>query len=267
MVVVDAEKVAPASDEDAGRCIAGASTSAWACSGVESGGKARRMIVRKLEVGTERAPLLVVDDFVSNADDLIDYAAAQTFTVQGRYYPGIRCVAPPSYQHFLLTTLGSAMLECLGVARGSLRLAMCHYSLVTTPADRLELLQRIPHVDSVAKTGLASIHYLCRTDLGGTAFYRHRATGFESLDAARNESYLRTLEAECAGPNAPRSAYINGDTPLFAQIGKQDCVFNRLLIYRRNVLHSGCIASDFVPDANPRTGRLSINSFIDLLPA
>jgi len=225
------------------------------------------MIVRKLEVGAERSPLLVVDDFVPNADALVDYAAAQTFSVQGRYYPGIRCVAPESYQQFLLTTLGNAMLECLGVARGSVRSSMCHYSLVTTPPERLELLQRIPHVDSVATNGLASIHYLCRKDLGGTAFYRHRATGFESLDAARHERYLRTLEAECSGPHAPGAGYINGDTPSFEQIGKQDCVFNRLLLYRRNVLHSGCIAADFIPDANPRTGRLSINSFIDVLPA
>jgi hypothetical protein len=225
------------------------------------------MIVRKLEVGAERAPLLVVDDFVPNPDELIEHAATQTFTVQGRYYPGIRCVAPPGYREFLLATLGNAMLECLGVERGSLRLSMCHYSLVTTPADRLELLQRIPHVDSLATTGLASIHYLFRKNLGGTAFYRHRATGFESLDSSRNARYLRTLEAECTGPHAPGPGYINGDTPSFQQIHKQDSIFNRLLIYRRNVLHSGCIASDFIPDANPRTGRLSINSFIDLAPA
>jgi len=229
-------------------------------------GEASLVNVRKLAVGAEGAPLLVVDDFVPNADELIDYAVAQTFTVQGRYYPGIRCVAPQSYQQFLLTTLGGLMLECLGAQRGSLRLSMCHYSLVTTPADRLELLQRIPHVDTIAKNGLASIHYLFRKNLGGTAFYRHRATGFESLDEARNDQYLRTLAAECAGAHAPGPGYINGDTPLYEQIGKQDGIFNRLLIYRRNVLHSGCIARDFVADADPRTGRLSINSFIDLLP-
>jgi len=39
--------------------------------------------------------------------------------------------------------------------------------------------------------------------------------------------------------------------------------FNRMLVYRRNSLHSGNIGKDFVPDANPLTGRLSINCFID----
>ena len=42
----------------------------------------------------------------------------------------------------------------------------------------------------------------------------------------------------------------------------EEGVFNRMLVYRRNSLHSGSIAADFVPDPNPRTGRLSINGFL-----
>jgi len=45
-------------------------------------------------------------------------------------------------------------------------------------------------------------------------------------------------------------------------VGRQDGVFNRMLIYRRNTLHSGQLARGFVPDPNPRTGRLSINGFL-----
>ena len=56
--------------------------------------------------------------------------------------------------------------------------------------------------------------------------------------------------------------YINGDTELFEQIASVPAVFNRILIYRRNSLHSGCIDRDFVPDPNPLTGRLSINCFM-----
>jgi hypothetical protein len=222
--------------------------------------------VRKLWVGAEQAPLLVIDDAVPNPDELVELAAAQTFTVQGRYYPGIRRAAPLRYHQFLLTTCRDVLLDCLDVSSGALRLSMCHYSLVTTPAHELAPLQRIPHVDSLSKQGLATIHYLFKTNLGGTAFYRHRQTGFESIDESRNAAYSHCLQAECLGPHAPGPSYINGDTPLFEQIAKQDGVFNRVLVYRRNVLHSGCIGADFVPDANPRTGRLSINSFIDWLP-
>jgi hypothetical protein len=225
------------------------------------------MRIQKLTVGAEQAPLLVIDNFVANADELVDYAASETFTALGRYYPGIRCTAPMAYQRLLLTTLAPVLLECLGVPKGALRFSMCHYSLITTPAGELAPLQRIPHVDSLSKLGLASIHYLFKADLGGTAFYRHRSTGFESIDAGRNDTYARALQAECVGANTPGLEYINGDTALFEQIGRQDGVFNRILFYRRNVLHSGCIGKAFVPDANPRTGRLSINSFIDVTPA
>jgi Family of unknown function (DUF6445) len=220
--------------------------------------------IRKLAIGVERAPLLVVDNFVANADELVVHAATQVFAERSRYYPGIRARAPLEYQQFLLTQIRDALLDCLEVSSATLTLSMCHYSLVTTPAAQLAAPQRIPHIDSLAGNGLATIHYLFRTDLGGTAFYRHRRTGFEFVDEARNEIYFKALREENLSPEALGPGYINGDTALFEQIAKQDGVFNRMLVYRRNSLHSGCIARHFVPDPNPLTGRLSINSFIDL---
>jgi hypothetical protein len=155
------------------------------------------------------------------------------------------------------------LVEHFAAKSRSWRLSMCHYSLVTTPPAQLTLLQCLPHVDSLAPDGFATIHYLFKGDLGGTAFYRHRATGYEYLDNVRGPVYSRVLEAECAGPDRPLSEYINGDTALFEQIARADGVFNRMLVYHRNSLHSGAIDRAFVPDPDPRTGRLSINSFID----
>jgi hypothetical protein len=143
---------------------------------------------------------------------------------------------------------------------------MCHYSLVTTPPEQLEMIQRVPHVDSVQGNGLASVHYLFRENHGGTAFYRHRKTGFEYVDESRRDIYFKSLQDEMNGPDAPGSGYINGDTPLFAQVAKQDGLFNRILFYRRNSLHSGCIDRNFIPDPNPLSGRLSINCFLDVVP-
>lgn len=216
----------------------------------------------KLAIGAERAPLLVIDNFVADPEALVADACARPLTMRSRYFPGVRAEAPPAYQQLLLTRLRSELLECLGVQDGTLTFSLCHYSLITTPARELAPPQRIPHVDSHASSGLATIHYLFKANLGGTAFYRHRKTGFESIDEARRTQYARTLDEEHAGPAAPRPGYINGSTDLFEQIAKQDGVFNRMLVYRRNSLHSGCI-EESVPDLNPATGRLSINSFID----
>jgi hypothetical protein len=144
---------------------------------------------------------------------------------------------------------------------------MCHYSLVTQPPTQLRFLQRVPHIDSVGADGLATVHYLFHGDWGGTAFYRHRSTGFESVDAARHETYFRELERESHSDAAPRAGYIDGDTALFERIASVDAAYNRLIVYRRNCLHSGNIDSTRVPPADPLTGRLSINSFIDVATA
>jgi Family of unknown function (DUF6445) len=221
--------------------------------------------LRKLSIGAERAPLMVIDNLVNDADALVDHAASSAFSTLAGFYPGIRVAAPPEYQQLILTGLREALLDCLGVQGGELRFSLCHYSLVTTPADKLAAPQRIPHIDSLASRGLATIHYLFKSNLGGTAFYRHRKTGFEYIDEARNEAYVRSLRGEDLRAEALGPGYINGDTALFEQVAKQEGVFNRMLVYRRNSLHSGSIDAGFVPDPNPRTGRLSINSFIDLV--
>lgn len=219
--------------------------------------------IERRAFGREAALLLVIDNFVAEPDRLVRKAATAPFSSGGRFYPGIRAKAPPSYEHFLVTRLQPLLAEHFGLASQSLRLPMCHFSLVTTPASQLAPMQRIPHVDSLARDGFATIHYLFKGNLGGTAFYRHRATGYESLNETRGPEYFRVLEAESAGPDSPAAMYINGDTPLFEQIASAEGVFNRMLVYRRNSLHSGSIDDSFMPDDNPRTGRLSINSFID----
>lgn len=216
-----------------------------------------------MSIGNEKTPLLIMDNFVAEPGQLIDIAARMKFEPAGKFFPGIRAVAPMEYQRFLLDSLGPFFKDYFNIGRDRFKLTMCHYSLVTTPAEKLSVVQRIPHVDSFDGQGLASVHYLFKKGLGGTAFYRHRKTGFEVLNESRKPLYFQSLESENGGPDMPPPEYINGDTALFQQIARQEGVFNRIIVYPRNVLHSGCIDKNFVFDENPLTGRLSINSFID----
>ncbi|WP_250459301.1 DUF6445 family protein [Microbulbifer litoralis] len=219
--------------------------------------------IRKLAIGAEEAPLLVVDNCLADAQQLVDMAAGKSFAERGRFYPGVRARAPLQYKQFLLEQLGDLLIDQFQLHGRRLSFSMCHYSLVTKPPQELGLIQRIPHIDSVESNGLATIHYLFRRPLGGTAFYRHRATGFETVDATRQQSYFAALEKESGNPDFPGGGYINGDTPFFEQIHAEEGVFNRMLIYRRNSLHSGSIDESFTPAGDIATGRLSINSFID----
>jgi hypothetical protein len=218
--------------------------------------------IEKLTIGRERAPLVVIQNLVSNAEGLVELAAGKLFGEVTTYYPGVRAKVPLAYQRFIIEKLGGVFAEYFGLGSGALHFTNCHFSLVTTPPQKLEFLQRIPHIDSLMNNELAFIHYLFKAKLGGTAFYRHRATGFEYVDQARQAEYWRHLEEEREGPNSPPSSYIDGDTPLFEEVGRQEGIFNRMLVYRRTSLHSGAISRDFVVDTDPRSGRLSINGFL-----
>jgi hypothetical protein len=216
----------------------------------------------QLTIGAEKAPLLVVDNFIADPLRLVRRAATRQFRSGGANYPGIRTDAPLAYQQLIRDHLRTRLFDFFGLTGTSLAFSMCHYSLVTTPAQQLTLLQRIPHVDSVDGAGLATVHYLFRAELGGTAFYRHRATGFEVIDASRKDAYFRHIKQVLAEPDSVPPGYINGDTELFEQVASVRGAFNRMLVYRRNSLHSGCIDRNFIPDPEPSTGRLSINCFI-----
>jgi hypothetical protein len=219
--------------------------------------------IQQLTIGAEKAPLIVIDNFVADPQRLVRRAAARQFRSGGVNYPGIRIEAPLGYQHLFRDRLRNMLHDVFGITGTSLAFPMCHYSLVTTPTEQLKPLQRIPHIDSTDGRGLATVHYLFTTNLGGTAFYRHRATGFEVIDASRQETYYRHIEQLIRDPRSLQAGYINGDTEHFEQVDSVAGVFNRMLVYRRNSLHSGSIPADFIPDPDPLTGRLSINCFID----
>jgi len=218
--------------------------------------------VQKLKIGREQAPLVVIDNLVADADKLAEMAAGKVFVDVTNNYPGVRTKAPLAYQQLVRELLRGELAAYFGLDGNRLHFTACHFSLVTTPPEKLTPLQRFPHVDSNKGNELAFVHYLFKADLGGTAFYRHRKTGFEFIDQARPE-YWRHFEADKGGPDdRPPFAYISGDTALYEQIDSQPAVFNRLLLYRRNSLHSCNLAPGFVPDSNPRTGRLTINGFL-----
>ena len=155
--------------------------------------------LQKLKVGHEQAPLIVIDNLVADPDELVNLAAGKLFGDVVSYYPGVRAKVPLTYQRFVIEQLRGVFAECFGLAAGTVRFTACHFSLVTTPPEKLTYLQRIPHVDSLSRTELAFVHYLFKAPLGGTAFYRHRSTGFESLDPARRPLYWRHIEEEQNG--------------------------------------------------------------------
>lgn len=221
--------------------------------------------IAKRTIGLEGAPLLIIDNLVSDPDRLLRKAATSHFARQPSMFPGIRAPAPRSYQQFLETTLNPLLDECFGLAPGPFVFPLCHFSLVTQPSHKLAFLQRVPHIDSARGDGLATVHYLFRGDWGGTAFYRHRQSGFEYIDEKRRADYFDCLEQQARVDEDASGGYIDEDNSLFERVEEVAGVFNRMIVYKRNSLHSGRIDNARVPPGDPLQGRLSINCFIDLV--
>jgi Family of unknown function (DUF6445) len=219
----------------------------------------RHEIVR---VGAEREPVLVVDDFLAEPQALIDAAAAGAFAPErGNFYPGLRARLSPIYSFAVRAFLGGAIEDAFGFAGRVVKGEHAAFSVVTTPPERLALMQRLPHVDTTDPLQLAVLHYLSVPAQGGTCFYRHRATGFETLSQERLPLYTQALQSELdAATPAPR--YLDGDTDLFARTAQFEGAFNRVLVYRSAALHCADVAPNISFSADPRIGRLTANLFL-----
>ena len=210
-------------------------------------------------LGNEREPVAVIDNFAVDPALLRTAAARCDYEAAGEHYPGVKAPLPPSYlrdQRDLLTTV---FRQVFGVD-DRVQDVEARFSIVTTPGSALSLHQRLPHVDALVPGRLALIHYLVPGGTDGTSFYRHRATGFETVDAARAAAYFAALDVGIrARPVA--DGYVVGDTPLFEQIGGFDGSYNRALLYRGRLLHSGSITPGRALPADPLAGRLTVTGF------
>ncbi|WP_338763278.1 DUF6445 family protein [Massilia sp. METH4] len=220
-----------------------------------------------LHVGQDREPVLIVDGLLLDPEAILLWAetGAAFQRQEGDFYPGIRKPLDLAYASAVYAHLRELLLATFGVAGDAPITPLSSVlSLATTPQEALRPIQSVPHFDSVERKRIASVHYLCDEKFGGTSFYRHRSTGFESMDAQRLADYAPCLKQEVmeeARRQGLRTfAYIRGDTALFERTGSVAARFNRAVFYRSNLLHSGDIAVEAGLSAAPRSGRLTANT-------
>lgn len=216
-------------------------------------------------LGSERRPLVVIEDFADDPQALVAHAeSSEPFrAAAGDLYPGVRKPAPPSYAEDICTRYGEVLRQHFGLPeRSRPQVIFSAFSITTTEPHRLRPVQRVPHFDTTAANQLAIVHYLCGLEHGGTSFYRHRSTGFETITHERLHRYAETLKREVMTEHPPPDKYMDGDDPLFERIASFEARRNRALVYPSNVLHSGDIRRISPPEAPPRSARLTVNSFV-----
>lgn len=214
-------------------------------------------------IGREAQPLVVIDDFAPDPEALRAAAIASTFGPALQHYPGIRAPLPESY----FPTQREVLAEVLGELlerRGGASLVDASFSIVTTPPEALDIRQRIPHCDAFDADRIALVHYLTPGDGDGTAFFRHRSTGFETIDAERAPIFFGQLDAEFRHGGLPVARYVASDTPLFERTMAVEARYNRAVVYPSFLLHSGAIAPDAVLSPDPAVGRLTVTAFLSV---
>ena len=214
-------------------------------------------------IGTEAQPLVVLDDFAPDPNALRSFAATAEFTPARNHFPGVRADLPETYLATQLPLIAAAAAQAFG-RTGPVSVVDASFSIVSTPPDELTIPQRLPHVDAFTADRIALVHYLSPQGGDGTAFFRHRATGFERIDEARRELFFHHLELAMRHGGVPPPAYVLGDTPLFESVHIEHARYNRALLYRSWNIHSGAISAATTLSPDPVEGRLTVTAFLSI---
>lgn len=219
-----------------------------------------RITVR--HVGQEREPVVVIDDATGLLEPLRAVAAGAGFApaaLVDSHYPGLLAPAPVAYLDGLVRFALPLIAAHFGTGPVVPARARGNFSLVTTPPDALSPDQRVPHVDAADRMQFAGVHYLSDHP-AGTGFFRHRATGYETIDADRLAVYRGHLDAELTAPG--EGGYVTGDHDHFTAIDAVEARPDRLILYRAALLHSGLIEALPPHAEDPSRGRLTGNLFL-----
>lgn len=208
--------------------------------------------------GDEQEPVVIIDDFSSNPDALVGKLTGAAFNLPPSHYPGVRQAIDATYLAENGARLEDIMRNIFGITKGA-SVIECNASIVTTPREQLSPFQCFPHFDGVERERLAVLHYLCEPKHGGTAFYRHTSTGYETINAERHSDYSAARQDEYDGSLPPN--YFYGDRDGFERIGEVRAKFNRCIIYRSQLLHSGIISNEYDFSPSPTQSRLTLNTF------
>jgi len=212
--------------------------------------------------GNESLPLIVIDDFLPNPESILQLAMLANFEWKVRYYPGIQASFPFAKMQELIFPYISEIQEAFSIPV-ALKLRECGLAMVTKQPEELLPIQRVPHIDTTDPYRIAVLVYVSGTEFGGTAFFRHKKTGYESIGDSRKSNYWATLKNNIQTKGVPQAEYITKDTELFECIARVDPVPGRALIYRANALHSGVIQNAHNLSEDVRKGRLTVNAFLD----
>jgi len=229
----------------------------------------RQCALNVRQVGHSRTPVLVIDDFAVSTERLRAHACAGLHydPDPSSLYPGLRAKLPRGYVRAVLDQLFTLFYRVYGVPKDlGMKPVNAVYSLITTPEPELEPRQCSPHFDSTRPYYLAVLHYLNEGPFCDTGLFRHRETGLERVAEDTVDGYVRSRESWRKRHGSVPPTYIKGSDEQFELYDRIEYRPNRLVVYPGSLLHSGLVDPAVDIDADPRSGRLTANVFVDFFP-
>lgn len=229
--------------------------------------------IRREEIA-DGAHCAIVDDVLTDPGALADIAVANadSFRTPGIGYPGLQLPVAQSALGDLHRLVKTRMSKLFPFHRVGLKIR-AFLSMVTLQPEELWPLQRICHIDPDPDPGFgkyaAVIYLFDRPELGGTSFFRWRnqdlvwkAADTMREDSQRGMAFLRNEFATFREP--PR--YMTDSNEIAERVCTMPAKFNRMIFYSGDIPHSGAIERPDLLSKDFRTGRLTLNLFVSVMP-
>lgn len=223
---------------------------------------------RKLR-GIDQHTIVVIDDVLVDPDLVRDRALGERFeTPLDVLYPGQ--VAHPDWD---FTSLHGLLEQIIGRTLAKDEVAFRLSMLAASGKDLLPA-QRRPHADGCMAAGVLFLNPPTQCS-GGTAFYRHAATGFEwfpdpasehHLSAARDRGFtLVEVDTALRTISSASPSFIRESTADWELMELVEMKTNRLVLYEGDLFHSAYVADGDFGDV-PAARRLTLNIFVQPRP-
>ena len=223
---------------------------------------------------TEAYDCAVVDDFLLNPADLVEFACAEAgrFSMPERAYPGTILNLPNAAMAPLYRFFRSEFSRLFSFCRGGIDFYTQLSITTLQPAD-FSWIQRLCHTDPKLANGrrnFAALLYLFENPaLGGTGFYRWRDPQYwaemSALQVEDPDAGLAQLQERFQMFRDP-PRYMTVSNEAADLIDRVPARFNRLVFYSGELPHSAYIEQPELLSDDPARGRLTLNCFASVLP-
>ena len=219
-------------------------------------------------LGHSKNPVITIDDYVSDTQKIIDYAVQQSAFNQdaNSFYPGMRSQLPAEYVLDCVRPLIPHLYAIYNIPKHlTAKPVDLRYSLITRQPHELKAIQSLPHFDTPSQYTIAVLHYLNDQPHGGTGLFRHKPTGFEYIDEARQSTYFDYVKNNLQSFTQQDAAYCPATSEQYECYHELEFKLNRLVAYPGCLLHTALVNPKTDIDANPLTGRLTANMLLEFM--